>query len=221
ILERPFGANSTTGDLLTRAIQDADLEGNFYATVVGAGDTQRLARLRPDWVSIVVGSRSDPDAGSWALDAELAGYLYHPGGYASGYDPVALLPEQVAHFAPVPDPFFRFRGMSWLTPVAREIMADKAATLHKQSFFENGATPNMVVKFDVESVEKMRPWIDLVREQHEGAVNAYRTLFVGAGTDATPVGSNFQQIEFKQTQGAGETRIAAAAAVPPVILALS
>jgi hypothetical protein len=35
------------------------------------------------------------------------------------------------------------------------------------------------------------------------------------------VGANFQQMDFKVTQGAGETRIAAAAGVPPVIVGLS
>jgi phage portal protein BeeE len=132
-----------------------------------------------------------------------------------------FLPENVAHFAPIPDPEARFRGMSWLTPVIREIVADRAATDFKARFFENGATPNMVVKFDLDSVEKMRPWIDLFRESHEGAVNAYKTLFIGAGTDATVVGANLQEMDFKMTQGAGETRIAAAAGVPPVIVGLS
>src|SRR5205823_2138143 len=32
----------------------------------------------------------------------------------------------------------RWRGMSWLTPVLREIQADTATTRHKQKFFENG-----------------------------------------------------------------------------------
>jgi hypothetical protein len=111
--------------------------------------------------------------------------------------------------------------MSWLTPIIREIQADKAATLHKAKFFENAATPNMIVKFDLDSVEKMRPFIELFREGHEGAFNAYKTLFLNAGTDVTAIGHSFQQMEFKVTQGAGETRIAAAAGTPPVIVGLS
>jgi phage portal protein BeeE len=100
-------------------------------------------------------------------------------------------------------------------------MADKAATNHKLQFFENSATPNLLVKFNLENVEKMKPWIDLFKDGHEGASNAYKTLFIGAGTDVTPIGANFQEIDFKVTQGAGETRIAAAAGVPPVIVGLS
>jgi phage portal protein BeeE len=215
MLETPW-AGGTTGDLLMRMIQYADLAGNAFV----ARSRDGVALLRPDWVDIVTGS-SDPDADAWSPDASVVGYVYHPGGRNSSQPATSYLPDQVAHFAPIPDPEARFRGMSWLTPIIREIMADKAATLHKERFFENAATPNLLVKFDLDSVEKMRPWIDLFREQHEGSANAYRTLFLNSGTDATPIGNTFQEMEFKVTQGAGETRIAAAAGTPPVIVGLS
>jgi hypothetical protein len=215
VLETPW-PGGTTGDLLARMIQLVDLAGNCF--VARRGDT--LALLRPDWVDIVTGVKSG-DGDAWDVDAQVVGYVFHQGGRMSGEPPVTFLADEVAHYAPIPDPEARFRGMSWITPIIREVMADKAATAHKLQFFENGATPNLLVKFDLNSVEAMRPWIDLFREQHEGALNAYKTLFLGAGTDATVVGSNFEQIDFKVTQGAGETRIAAAAGVPPVIVGLS
>jgi phage portal protein BeeE len=112
--------------------------------------------------------------------------------------------------------------MTWRTPVLREIMADGAATAHKERFFTNGATPNMIVKMDKEiKWDAASKWADQFREQHEGPANAYKTLFLGGGADAEVVGANFQQLEFKSTQGAGETRIAAAAGVPPIIVGLS
>lgn len=215
LLETPW-PGGTTGDLLYRMLQMVDLAGNSF--LVNRND--HLALLRPDWVDIVAASPSS-DASVWDVDTKVLGYAYHTRGRNSGVPPETFLAEDVAHFAPIPDPVARFRGMSWLTPVIREIMADKAATDHKLQFFENGATPNMIVKFDLDSVEKMRPFIDLFKEGHEGSQNAYKTLFVGAGTDATAVGSTFQQMDFKVTQGAGETRIAAAAGVPPVIVGLS
>jgi hypothetical protein len=58
-------------------------------------------------------------------------------------------------------------------------------------------------------------------EQHAGILNAYKTLYLGAGSTAQVVGADMKQIDFKVTQGAGETRIAAAAGVPPVIVGLS
>jgi hypothetical protein len=149
------------------------------------------------------------------------GYIYKPGGKSSDRPQVNFLPEEISHFAPIPDPEAQFRGMSWLTPIVREVMADKAATEHKLKFFENGATPNLVVKLDVPDIEKFKSWIEVFKHDHQGASNAYKTMFLGAGADATVVGADMQQLEFKVTQGAGETRIAAAAGVPPVIVGLS
>jgi phage portal protein BeeE len=210
ILENPW-TDATTGDLLSRMIQDVDLEGNFYAY----RDGDQLRRMRPDWVSIAVSDVTD-------RDAEVVGYGYHPGGYQSSEPVVAMLPDEVAHWAPIPDPQARFRGMSWLTPIIREIQADGAATDHKLQFFENGATPNMVVSLDPQiTYEKFQLWVEAFKEKHEGFENAYKTLYLGGGAEATVVGSNFQQIDFKTTQGTGETRIAAAAGVPAMIVGLS
>jgi hypothetical protein len=44
---------------------------------------------------------------------------------------------------------------------------------------------------------------------------------LGHGADVTVVGKDLAQLDFKATQGAGETRIAAAAGVHPVIAGLS
>jgi len=46
-------------------------------------------------------------------------------------------------------------------------------------------------------------------------------LYLGGGADVTVVGSDFKQLDFAKVQGAGETRIAAAAGVPPIIVGLS
>src|SRR5204863_25558 len=83
-------------------------------------------------------------------------------------------------FAPIPDPTASFRGMSWLTPVLREIQADNYANDHKQASFVNGATPNMIINFGeggLKSIEKFEELKAKFREEHEGAANAYRTLF--------------------------------------------
>lgn len=217
-LEIPW-KNGTTGDLLSRMIQDADLAGNFYAQ---RGPNRVLRRMRPDWVTIVLGSNIDDEHANWQLDAEVIGYLYHPGGPAARQKPTALLPEEVAHFAPIPDPEARFRGMSWLTPVIREIMGDNAATQHKLMFFENGATPNIAVSLspDIEP-EAFQQWIEIFEAEHEGVMNAYKTIVLGGGATFEVVGANMQQIDFKVTQGHGETRIAAAAGLPAILAGLS
>jgi len=132
-LEVPWPGGSTR-DLLSRMIQDVDLGGNFFAVRHPGG----VWRLRPDWVTVVSGSPR-PDADANAHDTQVIGYVYQPGGPGGGSDPVAFRPETVAHWMPTPDPAHRFLGMSWLTPIIREILADGAATQHKLKFFEQGA----------------------------------------------------------------------------------
>jgi hypothetical protein len=112
--------------------------------------------------------------------------------------------------------------MSWLTPVIREFMSDTAMITHKAKFFENGATPNMVVTLDPGlKKESFKEWVAMFSERYSGALNAYKTLYLGAGATITPVGKDFRQMDFAVTQAAGETRIAAAAQVPPIIVGLS
>lgn len=215
-LEQPW-PNGTTGDLLTRMLQDADLAGNAFWTV----RKDNLRRMRPDWVAIVMGSHDDPDVRPDDLDAELLGYGYFPGGYMSQREPHFLLPDEVAHFAPTPDPVAHYRGMSWITPIIRELQADTAATAHKLAFFENGATLQTIVTFKDMKQEVFEAFQRKMDLAHKGTQNAYRTLYLGGGADATVVGADLKQLDFKVTQGAGETRIAAAAGVHPVIVGLS
>lgn len=216
LLEYPW-PGGTTQDLLARLIQDADLAGNSYWTT----DGDELVRLRPDWVDIVLEPRLIRGA---RVGWRRVGYFYYEGGkHGDKRDDPAVFPAgDVAHFAPLPDPLSSWRGMSWLTPVIREIQGDGLMGRHKQRFFENGATPNMIVKHDPsKTMEQVRKLRDLMNDTHAGVDNAYKTLHLGGGADATVVGSDFKQIDFKAVQGHGETRIAAAAGVPPVIVGLS
>jgi hypothetical protein len=222
ILETPW-SGATTGDLLARAMQDADLSGNFY----GVRRNDQIKRLRPDWTSILLGTNGESISEAQLalpgdVDAEPIAYLYQPGGHASGRPIETFLPEDVVHFAPIPDPLATFRGMSWLTPIIREIMADSAATSHKLAFFENGATANMIVSLDP-SIQKAAfdAWVKTFRMEHEGLANAYKTIYLGGGAKVDVVGADMKQMDFKTVQGAGETRIAAAGRVPPIIAGLS
>jgi len=230
LLENP-APGETTQDLLSRMIQEADLAGNAYnvldtpLTRLGGDDTTKnILRLRPDWVEIAVTPRMRrlPDGKSAQLGWRRAGYVYTEGGTQSGNDSVPLLLDEVSHFAPMPDPLANFRGMSWLTPVAREIENDGLMNTHKRKFFENGATPNMIIRHPQGADrQKVLDFQKRLEADNSGVANAYRTLNLYPGADATVVGSNMEQLDFRAVQGAGETRIAAAASVPPIIVGLS
>ena len=135
IVERPE-PGMTTGDLLTVAMLDADLAGDWF----GVRRPGRIKRLRPDWTAVMVGSpNKETDNPGSDPDAEVIGYAYSVNGpYATG-ETWTFLPNEVAHFFPIRDPIARYRGMPLPTAVLREIGADSAATIHKRQFFENAA----------------------------------------------------------------------------------
>ena len=219
VIERPW-PGGTTQDLLQRMLLSADLGGNSY--VYRSLETGNLRVLRPDWVTIWRGSRDDPENDPNGLDAELLGYFYKPGGPTSKRRGAYLAPEEVCHFAPDPDPEAMFRGMSWLTPVLREISGDSAMSTHKNKYLENAATPNLVVRMDSSvSPEEFEKFKRMADQKHSGVWNAYKTMYLGGGADVTVAGSDLKQLDFKVVQGHGETRIAAAAGVHPVVVGLS
>lgn len=209
VLERPW-PNGTTGELCARMVQDADMAGNFYA----AREPNRLRRLRPDWVEIVL---TAPPAEAVASD--IKGYLYRPGGNG---DPVPYTPDQIVHWSPLPDPEAQYRGMSWLTPVVREILGDRYISEHKNKFFTNGATLGAVISLK-ETVKEadFKKFVTIMKETHQGVDRAYEPLVVGGGADVTVTGADLKQLDFKAVQGSGETRVAAASGIHPVILGLS
>lgn len=218
ILESPW-LGGTTQDLLVGMISDVDLCGNWYGTVVGG----ELVRLRPDWVSIVLEPRiPNPKYPNQILGYRKIGYIYQEEGLGNHKDAVLLTEKEVAHFAPYPDPLATYRGMSWLTPVIRDMVNDGLMSGHQKLFFENAATPNMIVKLDAsvafEDFLKFKAEFNL---EHKGVRNAYKTAFLGGGADATVVGSDFQSMSFTSLQGKGETRLAAAAGVPATIVGFS
>lgn len=219
ILERPW-PRGVTGDLLARMILSADIGGNAYVART-LEDPDRLRVLRPDWVTIVMGDSSGRPVESAAqLDAEIIGFIYDPQDGQTEAE--ALLVDEVAHFAPIPDPVARFRGMSWLQPIIREAQADQAATMHKLAFFEQGATPQLAVTFDASvTPEQFEKFVAKMDDSHAGWRNAYKTLYLGGGADVTAVGKDLQQLDFSSTQGKGETRIIADAGLHPVMLPAS
>jgi phage portal protein BeeE len=219
LLESPW-PNGTTGDLISRMEWHAGLAGNAFA-VRRPG---RLQVIRPDWTAIVYGSQSQPDNPGHALDSELVGYVYWNGGPDGpwGYKPEFLLPDQVAHWSPLTDPLSAGVGMSWLTPAIRDLQGDRLASEYKIRYFENGATPNLVIK-GLPAVTKPQfdQMVEMMEERHAGASNAFRTLYLTAGADATVIGGNLQEIDFRAITGAGETRISVLSRVPASLLGIS
>jgi phage portal protein BeeE len=123
------------------------------------------------------------------------------------------------HWAPIPDPQADFRGMSWLTPVYRDIQGDNGMTQYKIAYLEHAASPNMLIRY----TQKLNPGtVDAIRERvaarYAGPQNAFRTLVLDQGADATVIGNSLTQMDFTNVAQAGVERVLAAAMVPGVML---
>lgn len=212
ILETPW-AGATTRDLMVQAELDVAEHGNSYWVRDGNG----LLRLEPTKMSILTEGAPHYLSGA-AIGQRLVAYAYDLG---KGEVQI-LLPDEVAHYKPVPDRKNRFVGMSWLSPCLEDVEADEEMTTHKVSQLRNRGNLDLVVTIDKSvSKEQFEAVVSAYKANHEGAHNAGKPLFITGGVDVKTVGQTFEQLSMKATQGAGETRIAACAGVPPVIVGLS
>lgn len=213
LLEEPW-PNGTTGELIIRMEQDGSLAGNAFIRK----DPDRLVRLRPDWVSIVLNTFGDPDRSRW----DVTGYVYHPniiGGDVKSGEFYTV--DEVAHWSPIPDPLAQYRGMSWLQPVVKEINADMAMTDYKRRFMDNSATPNLLVKYTQQLTEDALKKVRETWNARYGGTDGLKTAVLDNGADVQVIGSPLQALDFANVQAAGENRIAVAAGVPSIVAGLS
>ena len=220
VLERP--GRMTRAELLSRLERDVCYAGNAY--VVREGNT--LRRLAPDRVSFVMRSASVPtwngndNLTSIPYDAEVVGIAYHDERNGTVTQTFAV--GDYAHWMPEPDPINWWRGESWVSAVVREVLTDGQAVDHTSKFFENAATPNLVFKFpEGRTPEEVRAFADLLNRRHAGTENAWRNMFLAGGADVQVVGSSLESLSMKNLTGSFETRIAARARIPGVILGIS
>jgi phage portal protein BeeE len=220
ILEAPW-PNCTTGELLARMEQDLSLAGNAY---LWKAEADRLVRIPPDEVTIISEERQGP-TGRYR---EVVGYEWDPtpvqnvapGQSDRSDDAQSFTVGEVAHWSPYPDPRANWRGMSWLTPVLRDVAGDTAMTGYKIAYLENAAAPNLLIRYS----QKLRPdTVDAIAERMHakyGGSNSFRTFVLDQGADATVLNNSLEQMGFAETQEAGVLRICMASGVDPILLGL-
>jgi hypothetical protein len=217
LLETPW-PGAQTGTLISHMRQDADLGGTAYVVRQNGsrGEPDRLRRLRPDWVYIVLSG--DPWTDPFV---DFLGITYAPNGPDN--NPVEpFLPDEIAMFKPIPDPLAQFRGMSWLSPVIREIEADNAATTHRKSTLEEGAWLGPIVSAPQGTgLEAFKRFVEVADSAHAGPNRSGRMVFLAPGSEIKTVAQNFRDLDIKAITGSVETRIAAASRVPAVIAQIS
>lgn len=220
VLEDPW-PDGSSGSLLARMEQDVCLAGNAFIWNAGGSGGDRLVRLRPEWVTIISALQVDSLGRQYRRPL---GYWFEPPATALGGsygDPAFFETGEICHWAPVPDPAASFRGMSWLTPVIRDIQGDTGLSSYKVKYLQNNASPNVLIRY----TQKLQPGtVDAIRERMQarygGIDNAFKTLVLDQGADLTVIGNSLEQMNFETVQQAGAERILAAANVPAVLVGM-
>jgi phage portal protein BeeE len=111
--------------------------------------------------------------------------------------------------------------MSPLTPIARDIAGDDGLATYKIRYLTNNASPNLLIKY----AQKLQgSTVDAIRERMQarygGADNAFKTLVLDQGADATIIGNSLSQMDFSGVAAVGTERILAACEVPGVLVGL-
>jgi hypothetical protein len=95
------------------------------------------------------------------------------------------------------------------------------ATEHIERFFQNAATPNAIIRPDRSlTADQIRDFQELFEASYGGVSNAYKTWFIGGGSDVTVIGSKLGELALKEVQGGFETRVAVRSRVPATVLGI-
>jgi phage portal protein BeeE len=140
----------------------------------------------------------------------------------AGQPEETFLPGEIFHYKPIPDPEHPFRGMSWLSSLLTDIIADQDMSTYKHAFLNNAATPNLVIQFTSNIGEDaFKQFKERMEAGHTGPAQGFKTLYLGAGADVKVVGSNFSDLNLSDNQSYGETRLAVASGVPASLLGIA
>jgi hypothetical protein len=209
-LKTPWGGGSFR-HLVAACEVDAASAGNSYWVRIG----RELVRLEPDWVTIVTEAVVLND---FEVGHRLLGYAVQRPGHKATY----LDPSEVAHYRPGAPTGQPFRGSSWVAAIATDASSDVELTRYKSNFLRNGAMPSIAVTYDPQITQaQLEAFVPVFAAKFTGSLNAGKVMHMLGGRDVKTVGATLDQLAFKAVQGAGETRVAAAAGVPSTVAMFS
>jgi hypothetical protein len=194
--------------------QDVSLAGNAYVRRTPAGPARAAA---PGLGDDRLRDHAGPDHRHRAPQRDRL--LVRPAA-TEDREPAFYPVDEVAHWSPIPDPLANFRGMSWLTPVLREVDADTQMTDYKRAYLVNAATPNLLVKYsrrsDRTSSSELAPRSGASRRGRQRVQDDGPRR----GRRHHGPGQQLRADEFAAVQAAGENRIAVAGGVPAIVVGL-
>jgi HK97 family phage portal protein len=187
-----------------------------------AGRVAALWPLRPDRVGPRYGGGVEDAA--IARDARLSvlgGWTYIPPGAGEAQ----FIPLDDMLSFNFPDPAGEtggiVEGLGWVQVLAREIETDNEATTFVGALLKNNAMPGAVLQTKQPNLSKdAADRIKRIFGGQFGGVQRGMTAVLDAETTYTAAGFNLQQLEFPDLRNIAESRIAAAAGVPAVLVGL-
>lgn len=211
LVRRP-NIHQSWSEFFAQCVTYFNLAGNVFIALDRPARGQLptgLYALRPDRVSVAVDNQ------------RLMGYLYKPEGrsYRDGF---AILPADMMHIK-MTNPGDELEGvglgLSPLASVARSIDVDNYITYFLKMFFENGAMPTGLLRFEVEVDETelariKRRW----QEMYGGFDNWTDVGVLDLGGSYQQLGMTFDEMGFSTLDERNESRILGPFGVPPILL---
>lgn len=181
------------------------------------GRIDALWPLRPDRVL----PAWQPNLNAPEGERVIRGWWYLPPGEGR---PVLLPRSEVIAFSN-PDPSGETGGIvesrGWVQVLADEIASDNAATGLVGALLKNYAQPSMLIKTKARITDKAeaerlkRNWMAQMGGSHAG-----EPALLDSDTEIEKLSFNLQELEFPDVRATAETRVAAAAGVPAMLVGL-
>lgn len=185
--------------------------GNAFIMLVRpleGGMPESMFTLRPDRVYIIPGQ------------GQIKGYLYVPEGSAV-QEGTPILPQDMMHVK-LPNPGDPLEGLGWGMPptaIGQSTDVDNDVTRFLKLFFQNGAMPLGLLKFNVPLSDETlaavkRRWM----EMYGGVDNWTDVGVLDNGGDYQRVGATFEEMGFEAIDERNESRILGPLGVPPILI---
>ncbi len=181
---------------------------NLMIRPVRGGLPEAIYTLRPDRVFIL------PD------DGGIKGYLYVPEGSAVT-DGIPILPQDMMHVK-LPNPSDPLEGLGWGMPpvsIAQSTDVDNDVTRFLKLFFQNGAMPLGLLKFNIPLDDETLTAVKRRWQEIYGGVDNWSDVGVlDNGGDYQKIGSTFEEMGFEAIDERNESRILGPFGVPPILI---
>lgn len=125
---------------------------------------------------------------------QLVGWRYHLGGQSIGKNYFSK--EEVIHTKDF-NPYNLIRGLAPTKPIEKIIDIDWSTLVFNKAFFDNDATPGMMLSTEEslteEQIERLTKWIE---KRHQGASKAFKLAILEAGLKPVSVVPTHREMEF-------------------------